>query len=81
MSATATPWTASCRSSASRPDTFQAHRDAVEVNLTGAFHTVDACLPTLIEQGDGGSIVITSSTSGIHGLVDGSRGSMGYALA
>lgn len=62
-------------------DTFQAYRDAVDVNLTGVFHTVDACLPTLIEQGSGGSIVITSSTSGITGLVDGSRGSMGYAAA
>ena len=62
-------------------DTFQAYLDAVDVNLTGVFHTVDACLPHLIEQGAGGSIVITSSTSGITGLVDGSRGSMGYAAA
>jgi SDR family mycofactocin-dependent oxidoreductase len=62
-------------------DTFQAYRDAVEVNLTGVFHTVDACLPTLIAQGSGGSVVITSSTSGVTGLVDGSRGSMGYAAA
>ncbi len=62
-------------------DTFQAYLDAVDVNLTGVFHTVDACLPHLIAQGTGGSIVITSSTSGITGLVDGSRGSMGYAAA
>jgi SDR family mycofactocin-dependent oxidoreductase len=62
-------------------DTFQAYLDAVDVNLTGVFHTVDACLPKLIEQGTGGSIVITSSTSGLTGLVDGSRGSMGYAAA
>lgn len=64
-----------------RADTFQAYLDAVDVNLTGVFHTVDACLPRLIEQGTGGSIVITSSTSGLTGLVDGSRGSMGYAAA
>jgi SDR family mycofactocin-dependent oxidoreductase len=62
-------------------DTFQAYLDAVDVNLTGVFHTVDACLPHLIAQGTGGSIVITSSTSGVTSLVDGSRGSMGYAAA
>ncbi len=62
-------------------NTAQAYRDAVEVNLNGVFHTVDSAVPLLIEQGAGGSIVITSSTSGLVGLVDGSAGSMGYAAA
>ena len=64
-----------------RADSFQAYVDAVDVNLHGVFHTVDACLPKLVDQGTGGSVVITSSTSGITSLVDGSRGSMGYAAA
>lgn len=38
-------------------------------------------VPTLLAQGRGGSIVITSSTSGLTGLADGSGGSMGYAAA
>jgi NAD(P)-dependent dehydrogenase (short-subunit alcohol dehydrogenase family) len=61
--------------------TVAAFVDAVEVNLTGVFHTVDVVIPTLIEQGEGGAIVITSSTSGLTGLADGSPGSMGYAAA
>lgn len=61
--------------------TVAAFTDAVEVNLTGVFHTVDLAIPTLLAQGRGGSIVITSSTSGLTGLADGSAGSMGYAAA
>ena len=37
------------------------------VNLTGAWNTVRAAIPKLIEQGDGGSIVITSSLAGFKG--------------
>ncbi|HEX4109849.1 MAG TPA: mycofactocin-coupled SDR family oxidoreductase [Solirubrobacteraceae bacterium] len=54
---------------------------AVDVNLTGVFHAIHAAIPTLIEQGEGGSIVITSSTAGLKGVADGSPGSMGYAAA
>lgn len=61
--------------------TMQAYTDAVDINLTGVFHTVEAALPALIAQGTGGSVVITSSTSGLVGLADGSPGSMGYAAA
>lgn len=62
-------------------DTVQAFLDAVDINLTGVFHTVQVALPHMVEQGTGGAVVITSSTSGIVGLVDGSAGSMGYAAA
>ncbi|MGQ0624421.1 MAG: mycofactocin-coupled SDR family oxidoreductase [Sporichthyaceae bacterium] len=61
--------------------TIAAFTDAVEVNLTGVFHTVDLAISTLREQGRGGCVVITSSTSGLTGLADGSAGSMGYAAA
>lgn len=37
------------------------------VNLTGAWNTVRAAVPRLLEQGDGGSIVITSSLAGFKG--------------
>jgi SDR family mycofactocin-dependent oxidoreductase len=45
-----------------------AWRDALDVNLTGAMHTVDVALPHLIAQGDGGSIVLISSAAGLKGI-------------
>ena len=42
--------------------------EMVDVNLTGVWHTLRASVPTLIEQGRGGSIVITSSGAGLKGL-------------
>jgi SDR family mycofactocin-dependent oxidoreductase len=44
----------------------QAFVDAVDVMLTGVWNTVEACIPTLVEQGQGGSIVITSSSAGLR---------------
>ena len=38
----------------------------LDINLTGVWHTVKACVPHI--SGDGGSVVIISSTSGIRGL-------------
>ncbi|MGY1619757.1 SDR family NAD(P)-dependent oxidoreductase [Geodermatophilus sp. SYSU D00691] len=43
-------------------------RETIATNLTGAFLTVTATVPTLIEQGTGGSIIITSSVAGLRGL-------------
>ncbi|HEY2100481.1 MAG: hypothetical protein QOI50_6567 [Pseudonocardiales bacterium] len=43
----------------------QAWHDAIDIMLTGVLHTCEAAIPRLIEQGDGGSIVITSSTAGL----------------
>lgn len=44
-----------------------AWQDAIDVLLTGVYYTVEACLPVLIEQSQGGSIVITSSIAGLKG--------------
>jgi SDR family mycofactocin-dependent oxidoreductase len=44
---------------------LQAWHDCIDVMLTGVLHTIEAAVPTLIEQGQGGSIVITSSTAGL----------------
>lgn len=40
----------------------------IAVNLTGVFKTVRAALPPMIEAGNGGSIILTSSTQGIRGF-------------
>ncbi|MFG1925304.1 mycofactocin-coupled SDR family oxidoreductase [Cryptosporangium sp. NPDC048952] len=40
----------------------------IDINLTGAFHTAKAAIPTMIEQDSGGSITFTSSVAGLVGL-------------
>jgi SDR family mycofactocin-dependent oxidoreductase len=63
----------------------QSFYDAVDVMLTGVFHTCEAAIPTLIEQDQGGAIVITSSSAGLKGMAPNRRlamaGFMGYAAA
>ncbi|MXP24236.1 mycofactocin-coupled SDR family oxidoreductase [Gordonia sp. HNM0687] len=41
--------------------------DVQDINLKGVWHTCKAVIPQLIEQGTGGSIILTSSTAGIKG--------------
>lgn len=63
----------------------QAWHDAIDVLLTGVYHTCEAAIASLIEQGEGGSIVITSSTAGLGGLYSDRKaagaGIIGYAAA
>lgn len=42
-------------------------QDVIDINQTGVWHTAKAVIPHLIEQGTGGSIIITSSTAGLKG--------------
>ena len=56
-------------------------RDVIDVNLTGVHHTIETAIPTLIEQGDGGSIVLISSAAGLAGVGSADAGSIGYAAA
>lgn len=39
----------------------------VDVNLTGVWRTVKACVPAMIARGQGGAVVLTSSLAGLHG--------------
>ena len=56
--------------------------DAIDIMLTGVFLTTEVCIPTLVEQGEGGSIVLISSTAGLKGLTRGrsvaTAGMLGY---
>ena len=56
-------------------------RDVIDVNLTGVHHTVEVAIPTMIAQGDGGSIVLISSAAGLAGVGSADAGSLGYAAA
>jgi SDR family mycofactocin-dependent oxidoreductase len=47
--------------------TFQ---EMVDINLTGVWKTIKATVPTLIEQGTGGSVILTSSVAGLHAYVN-----------
>jgi SDR family mycofactocin-dependent oxidoreductase len=63
----------------------QGWHDAIDIMLTGVFHTCEAAIPKLIEQGEGGAIVITSSTAGFKSAIREmgmkSDGLMGYTAA
>jgi SDR family mycofactocin-dependent oxidoreductase len=45
----------------------EAFYDTVDVLLSGVYHTCEAAIPTLIDQHQGGAIVITSSSAGLTG--------------
>ena len=57
-------------------------REVVDINLTGVWNTVSAAAPAMIEQGRGGSIIITSSAAGLSGRGgDGTGAFTGYQAA
>ena len=58
-----------------------AWQDVLDVNLTGVYHTVDVAMRPLIKQGDGGSIVLTSSVVGLVGMGAPIAGSIGYTAS
>ncbi|MEU2349684.1 mycofactocin-coupled SDR family oxidoreductase [Modestobacter sp. NPDC049651] len=47
--------------------TDDAWREMIDINLTGVWNTCKVALPRLVEQGEGGAIVLTSSTAGLKG--------------
>lgn len=59
--------------------------DAVDVLLNGVYYTIEAALPAMLEAGDGGAIVITSSGAGLNSISPAystrSHGMAGYTAA
>ena len=55
--------------------------DVIGVNLTGVWNTVRVALPSMVERGQGGSIVVTSSTGGLMGVGVNQPGFQGYTAA
>jgi len=49
-------------------DEMPRYVDAIDVLLNGVYYTIEAALPALLNHGDGGAIVITSSTAGLNSL-------------
>jgi SDR family mycofactocin-dependent oxidoreductase len=60
---------------------YQAWQDVIDINLTGVFNTVETIIPSMIERGQGGAIVLTSSTAGINGIGGPTRGGLGYTAS
>jgi len=56
-----------CSASISWEITPEQWHETIDTNLTGVFYTAKATVPILIDQGQGGSIVITSSVAGLRG--------------
>lgn len=50
--------------------TDQMWEDMLAVNVTGVWKTLRAALPSMIERGQGGSLVLTSSTAGLRGFAN-----------
>jgi (+)-trans-carveol dehydrogenase len=46
--------------------TAEQWNEMVDINLTGVFNTVRAALPSMVERGEGGCLVLTSSTAGLR---------------
>ncbi|WP_068397357.1 mycofactocin-coupled SDR family oxidoreductase [Kribbia dieselivorans] len=60
----------------------QAWHDAIDVLLTGVWHTLDVSVPGMIERGNGGSIAITSSAAGLTSIgLNVFPGQTGYTAA
>jgi len=55
--------------------------EVVEVNLKGVFNTGRVAIPSMIEHGKGGSIILTSSTGGVIGSPSNVAGMLGYTAA
>jgi SDR family mycofactocin-dependent oxidoreductase len=69
------------RKETSLDDVARNWSDALDVLLTGVFNTIHVVHQRMIDQGRGGSIVITSSIAGLIGALDGSGGVGGYSAA
>lgn len=48
--------------------TEQQWNEMIDINLSGVWKTMRATVPHLIEQGEGGSIILISSTGGLQGF-------------
>jgi SDR family mycofactocin-dependent oxidoreductase len=68
-----------------RSNEFAAWQLCLDVLLTGVLHTVELTYPQLVKQGEGGSIVITSSMAGLQPMMRTENahtyGLLGYSAA
>jgi SDR family mycofactocin-dependent oxidoreductase len=56
-------------------------KDTMDINLSGVWNTIEAVAPGMIEAGQGGAIVITSSTQGLKGAANNDISLTAYTAA
>jgi SDR family mycofactocin-dependent oxidoreductase len=66
--ANAAIWAVTLTEPESLEDRQRLFRETIDIDLTGVFNTLEVSVRRLIEQGQGGAIVITSSTAGIKAM-------------
>lgn len=44
----------------------QVWQEMIDINLTGVWKTIKAAVPTMVEAGNGGSVILTSSVAGLQ---------------
>jgi SDR family mycofactocin-dependent oxidoreductase len=59
----------------------QEWEDVIGVNLTGVWNTGRVAIPSMVRRGQGGAIVLTSSTGGLMGVGIPAPGFLGYTAA
>jgi SDR family mycofactocin-dependent oxidoreductase len=62
-------------------ETHEAWQVVIDVNLTGTLNTVEVALPEMIKYGQGGAIVLISSSAGLTGIGGPSRGGLAYTAS
>jgi SDR family mycofactocin-dependent oxidoreductase len=56
-------------------------QESIDIDLTGVWNTLEATVPILIEAGQGGAIVLTSSTAGMKSMAINSLAQTAYTAA
>lgn len=62
-------------------DSGAAFRGQLDLILVGTWNTLQVTVPGMVEAGQGGSMILTSSTSSLKGFVGGTGGLDGYTAA
>ena len=62
-------------------DAAEAWQIGIDIMLTGVWNTIRVAFPHMVERGQGGAMVLTSSAAGLMGLGSGGGGDDAYAIA
>jgi SDR family mycofactocin-dependent oxidoreductase len=79
--ANAAVWAVPAEEPESLEDRQKMWRETVDINLNGQWNTLEATVPVIQEQGEGGAIVLTSSTAGLKSMPLNSVAQTAYVAA
>lgn len=64
-----------------RADRVAVWQETIDINLTGTWNTLEATVPLLVDAGQGGSVIVTSSTAGLKGSGMNAVGTTAYSAS